>query len=155
MDVPPSRYRVVEQGRRLVVIDTSSGIPVSGIAESQRSHVVRLAEQLRESNPDRDAPPPTSTRAPSTPGPIEIGDPRVLTTQGWFDDKAPRRIRIDESRQGGVAMVLIPIVFAAMIAFFVLGWPVLLAGFLLIQPGVRKIIRGAITRWLDGMPQVG
>jgi hypothetical protein len=28
MDMPPSRYRVVEQGRRLVVIDTLAGEPV-------------------------------------------------------------------------------------------------------------------------------
>jgi hypothetical protein len=168
MDVPPSRYRVVERGRRLIVIDTKSGMPVSGIDRDQQAKIARLAAALHDTEP-RDQisdpapanepayhPPyePASRPPPSlSPAPIGAGDANILTTQPWFDDRAPRRIRIRENGQGAAAVAAIVALFASGLAFVTFGWPALVIGFVLLL-NLRKTMRAGITRWLDGMEQV-
>jgi hypothetical protein len=152
MDMPPSRYKVVERGRRLIVVDTVSGMPVTGLDPEQQARIDGLKQRLaapetRRSTPARDPAP--------APSPMAAGDPQVLATQDWFDDKAPRRVRIGKDQQTGFLVVLGVILAAVAAAWFAFGWPAfLVGGFFLWYKDVRRGIRGAITRWLDRMEQV-
>ena len=71
---PPSRYRVVEQGRRLVVIDTLTGAPAT-----------------------RSAPTPTASpsRLPSAPARTDFDGRSTLVTHPLYDDKAPRSLTLN------------------------------------------------------------
>ncbi len=68
---PPPRYRVEEQGRRLVVIDTLAGAPA-----------VR-------STPVASAPP---AKLPGAPKRADFGGRSTLVTHPIYDDRAPRTL---------------------------------------------------------------
>jgi|APFEC2959095171_1045051.scaffolds.fasta_scaffold00008_205 hypothetical protein len=141
-DAPPGRYKVVERGRRLVVIDTRSGQPAT-----------------REARP---APP---SPAVSLPAGIEQDTPRsiddqsghaVLTTSRLYDLKGPRRIVISDAASnrmnrsiGGIAIGLIA--FAILATFFPLL--LLLPVALLFQPKARAAFRTWMTARLDEADQ--
>ena len=149
MDMPPSRYKVVERGRRLVVIDTLSGEPVSPVDASQRERIAALEHRQQSSAPVRTAQPPPSSL------PITASAQGLLTTQRWFDDKAPRRVRLRQDNQGMASVVLLVLFVVPVVAFLIFGWPILLfLGVVLTQKAVRALLRGMVTRWLDGMDQV-
>jgi hypothetical protein len=141
MEVPPSRYRVVERGRRLVVLDSWNG----------DAPVVR-------------APPPSLDRPGAEPEPDEIrtdlkvaalalraGSARpILETRAWFDDKAPRRILLDTAKQGRASLLFVMVIVLGFLMIVAIGWPVLLVlGWLLFTPALRKAMRRFTTRWLD------
>lgn len=130
---PPSRYRVVEQGRRLVVIDTHTGRPAAQT---------------------RDAAPATDT-APLGPERIAFDGRAVLVTRAFYDDKAPRRLILDEgtarwletARSLGVGAAVLAIVAAVFL-------PALLAvlvftAIALANPKTRAAVRKPVTAWLD------
>jgi hypothetical protein len=131
MQPPPSRYKVVERGRRLEVIDTHTGKPVSHRHEPQAS--------APASQPQR--------------SPAGIDDGTVFTTQRWFDDKGPRtlrlnfatRARLDKLRTG------IAITVALLVALSFLFWPFvpILLFAAAVTPSTRNQLRAAATRWLD------
>ncbi|MBO9714135.1 hypothetical protein [Sphingomonas sp.] len=149
MDMPPGRYRVVERNRRLVVIDNRTGAPVTGADREPRS--TRSGGKVQAPKPSArpSAPPPIPMAGSSTPIPGE----KVLTTQPWFDDKAPRRVYIDDNRNSSALMVVGVLFFALFFAAFLFGWPVVVGAAALLG-GVRKHLRAGVTRWLDGFDQV-
>jgi hypothetical protein len=150
MDMPPTRYKVVEQGRRLVVLDSWNGdAPVTGHApRSDAAARPATVEQARAALRPR----PRADRAGNAPaGASET----VITTQPWFDAKGPRRIRIDASGQGQLLIAAMVAAMAAILLFVLTGWPLLLvAGFALAPPRVRAGLRLGVTAWLD-MQQAG
>lgn len=130
---PPSRYRVVEQGRRLVVIDTQTGRPaVSG---------------------HDPAPAPDTT--PLGPERIAFDGRAVLVTRPFYDDKAPRRLILDEGTArwlenarslgiGAAVLAVVATVFTpALLAVLVF------AAIALVNPKTRAAARKPITAWLD------
>ena len=128
MRPPPTRYKVVERGRRLEVIDTLTGEPVSRL-------------------------PSASSRQGSGAG----IDSDVFVTKRWYDDKAPRAIRINRAARAqftnlryGVAVAV-----ALLVVMGFLFWPllVILAFLLATGPTRRAQLRTASTRWLDGLDQ--
>ncbi|APR51766.1 hypothetical protein CA223_08150 [Sphingomonas koreensis] len=141
-DAPPGRYKVVERGRRLVVIDTRSGQPATHEA--------------------RPAPPSPAVLLPAG---IEQDTPRsiddqsghaVLTTSRLYDLKGPRRIVISDAASnrmnrsiGGIAIGLIA--FAILATFFPLL--LLLPVALLFQPKARAAFRTWMTARLDEADQ--
>lgn len=138
-EIPPSRYKVVERDRRLVVIDTLTGKPASG--------------------PGPVAP---SDCAPPPDRPIAEGEPRriddrsgaqILTTSPLYDLKAPRRIvmgdRFNEKIGAAIGGWLIGLFVAFVIAFLFFPWLLLVPVALLLQPKVRAAIRIWITARLD------
>lgn len=144
MDMPPSRYKVVERGRRLIVIDRLNGVPVSGLPPEQRERLQRLESRLRENSPPR----PALARPSAAPG-LD-----AIMTQRWYDDKAPRRVRMTDKHRSGSAAVLAVTAIVGVFALIWLGWFLVpIAAVLLFQPGVRKSIRKAITVWIDSMEQ--
>lgn len=135
-DAPPSRYKVVERGRRLVVIDTRTGQP------AVREPVVHI-------------PAPGAARPVETSARNNVDDRSgnaVLVTSRLYDLKGPRRIVINEAasnRMGrGIGSVVIGLVaFAILAVFFPLL--LLLPAILLFQPKVRNGFRQWITARLD------
>ena len=142
---PPSRYKVVERGRRLEVIDTRTG-------ERATSHhappplpggegLFPKMRRLRSSAP-----------AAGTAG----LDADTFITKAFYDAKAPRTIRInyvtrkllDGVRFGGA------LVIALLVAFGFLFWPFAFSVFaFLLSDKVRTKLRDASTRFVDTLDQ--
>ncbi|MES2055600.1 MAG: hypothetical protein V4564_06675 [Pseudomonadota bacterium] len=136
--VPASRYRVIEKDRRLFVIDTwaESGRPV----------------------------PPTQSpmaRTSMTPlvGPAKLSLPRQtrfdgsaeITTHPFFDDRAPRTIKLDPGRMQTLGRVKLGLFAASFVfALVVITNPwFLVAPLVLLNPALRKGGRRLLTAWLD------
>jgi len=128
---PPSRYRVVEKGRRLVVIDTRTG--------EAPTRVGRDAVKDLPLGPER----------------IAFDGRSVLVTRRFYDDKAPRRLTLDEGATrwlegarslaiGGAVLAVVLLIFLPWLALVVI--PV--AALLLRRQG-RAALRALATRWLD------
>ncbi len=146
MNAPPSRYKVVEQGRRLVVIDTwNGGTPIASAPPP--------SEKARRATPEQTrAALRSMQRARPTVGGSSAPAPVTITTQRWFDEKAPRRLRIEPQTQSKIAIALVFALVAAVLALVMIGWPAMVvAGVILAQPKLRKGLRSAITPMLDGL----
>lgn len=136
IEAPPSRYRVVERGRRLVVIDTHTGQPAT------------RALPARE---------PGAT--PSTAPVADEGRSSfaVLTTSRLYDLKAPRRIVMTPSfsdrigRAAGGWVVALFVGGTVVTLFAPMLW--LVALFALLQPKLRDRVRAWITAQLDAADQ--
>ena len=129
---PPPRYRVVEEGRRLVVIDTVSGAPVG------RS----VADAPGAGRPAKLLPAPERT---------DFGGRSTLVTHPVYDDRGPRTLALDEGATRTVALAKMVGLGAAMA--FVVGivfapWLIVLP-ILLVNPKTRAAVRAPVTRWLD------
>ncbi|WP_097062800.1 hypothetical protein [Sphingomonas guangdongensis] len=126
---PPSRYRVVERDRRLVVIDTRTGQPASGEA----------------------APLPAKRALPSLPDRTSFDGRATLVTHPLYDDKGPRELVLDPAAStmlGRAGLVLAVAAIATVIAAVAFP-PLLILVVLLLNPQPRRRLRAAITRWLD------
>ena len=166
MDMPPSRYRIVERGRQLVVIDTR---PDADVAE------VRI-----ESVPPGDALNPAVTRTvePSTSPVSEdrsgmgllaqaggsmgdalvrkapSGEAEYFDTHRWFDEKGPRRVKLSAAGREQLNVALLTVLggLGAGAAASVFASPlILLVGLTLFSGKTRTSIRAQITRWIDGL----
>lgn len=127
---PPPRYRVVEQGRRLVVIDTLTGTPAARPA------------------PDAAAPVPKLPRAPE---PTDFGGRSTLVTHPLYDDRAPRTLELDEAATQTVAtlrMVALGAAVAFAIGVVFAPW-LIMVPIALVNPRTRAALRAPVTRWLD------
>jgi len=132
MKLPPTRYRVVERGRRLVVIDTQTGAPVSQHGDPARPNL------------------------PVQRSPAGVDDGSVFATQRWFDDKAPRTVRLNYASRQQIKNIRFSIAIAVAVCVILgfLFWPLLvLLAVLLVQPKLHKRARAAVTGWIDGLDQ--
>jgi hypothetical protein len=128
MEPPPTRYKIVERGRRLEVIDTWTG---------QTDAASR--ERLR----------PTDQAG--------IDDGTVFTTRAWHDDKAPRTVRMNYAAKARLTNLRygIAVAVAVLVGLSFLFWPiaVILIVLLVSAPKLRLQLRAASTRWIDGFDQ--
>ena len=107
----------------------------------------------------KNAPPPLLPRPLAKPvaSPAGVDDGNVFTTKPWFDDRGPRtvrmnfatRARIDQLRFGAAILIA----FAVAFSFLFWPWFPIAAVALLAQPKLLKKLRGASTRWIDGLDQ--
>ena len=144
--IPPSRYKVVERGRRLVVIETLTGKPASpehGQVGSTLPHTPN-------------APRRTTERPVADAAPRRVDDrsgAAILTTSPFYDLKAPRQIVMDDRFNDRIGKAiggwLIGLFFAISIAFLFFPWLIVLPFILAFQPKVRAAIRQWITARLD------
>ncbi|MDG2533694.1 hypothetical protein P6144_08555 [Sphingomonas sp. HITSZ_GF] len=147
--MPPSRYRVVEQGRRLVVIDTQAGGPVHPVpsAPEMPGEKRRRMEAPRPS--DRPAPRPTR---PEPRGRYAGGEGIGFTTAPWFDKEAPRTIRINQEGQTQLGIVLLVLLVVGGFLIAAIGWPIaIVLGFLALNPKTRDGLRTAATTWITAL----
>lgn len=156
MDVPPSRYRVEERGRRLIVIDRTTGRQVSSPSPRPLAGGEDASKRRRQ-NP---APPPSTAKGVQ---PWRLGlkkpqaTPDSFVTRNWFDAKAPRAIKLNYRTRSQLDLVRMfgAIAIAVAVAGSFLFWPwfvILLAGLLAPQKA-RSRLRDASTRWIDGLDQ--
>lgn len=129
---PPSRFKVVERGRRLEVIDTQAG-----------DAPTRSARRPAAAPQDRPAGWwPCATRFDGT---VEF------ETRAFYDEKAPRRITLDPGtaqRLGYARWVVASTVVLAVVVVLLQPW--LLVGTLaLANPALRARLRGWTTRLVD------
>jgi hypothetical protein len=121
-EIPPSRWKVVERGRRLVVIDTLSG---------------------EEAGPSPAVAPPSTM--------ISADKGSVLTTRAWYDVKGPRTIALDARAVALLGRARTAVVIGLAI-WVVIGvtMPLLFAPLLALgQVQVRGRLRDAATRFID------
>lgn len=145
---PPSRYRIVERGRRLEVIDTRTAsqpktpLPLAGGA--------RGGDELFPKSRGFRLPP--RARASGAAG----VDADTFVTKAFYDAKAPRTIRIDfitRKRLDGVRFGG-AIAIALLVAFGFLFWPLAFSVFgFLLSDKVRQRLRAASTRFVDTLTQ--
>lgn len=140
-EAPPSRWRVVERGRRLDVIDTATGLRVAAPTDPEPA--------------PRD--PARAWRGLSLPRRTRFDGSGEWTTHRWYDANGPRTIRLDAVDAARIGRVQVGLVVAAIVAVIaVIAWPWLLIGLALpLQAAVREPARKAITRWLDGLAREG
>ena len=134
--VPPSRYRVVEKRRRLVVIDTLTG---------------ETATRAMPATPPRPEQVSLARRLPTGPQQTSFDGRAVLDTHSSYDLKAPRTIHLDPGATAFLGWLKIgAAVGAALFVAAVIFQPWLFALiFVVLQPVNRSRARTRITRWLD------
>ncbi len=176
-ELPPSRYRVIERGRRLEVIDTLAGrrpayavearpqpwVPVSD-ADRPAANVPDIAPEPVEAEERASMPPPPAPLGsmPEAPpdflinaaGVFGSGRDRdgrlLLNTARWYDAKGPRTIALDQAAErklGAAVLVLMAIVVGGIIAGLLVGWLGLVLAFVVFSLVGR--IKGIATPWLD------
>ena len=142
-EVPPSRYKVVERDRRLVVIDTLTGKPASSPgpvppADRQDHQLSAIERPVTEAEPRR-----IDDRSGA----------QILTTSPLYDLKAPRQIvmgdRFNEKIGKAIGGWLVGLFFAFSIAFMFYPWLIVVPFVLILQPKLRAAIRQWITARLD------
>jgi hypothetical protein len=150
MDMPPSRYRVVERGRRLVVIDTQRGVTLTPTMRAPAPRRDTGRPPVARAEPMRIEPTRAEVAPLSQAPKAGVGDGQVWVTQSWYDAKAPRRIPINfvnrqrmKNLQGG----LITAVIVVFILFFL--WPMLPFVLVFLLFGMRKKIKGGMTKFID------
>ncbi|RZJ78805.1 MAG: hypothetical protein EON88_33755 [Brevundimonas sp.] len=149
MDAPRTRYRVVERGRRLEVIDTwNHDAPVRRVADpmpAARHGLEAAAKSLR-------TPPVQAARAPR----FDQRGRGLIHTQRWYDDKGPRQIVVTpqgEEKLKGLRIVALVAVLILLVMGY-LFWPLLfIVPFLALNEGTRKNLRAASTKFLDEINQ--
>lgn len=134
-DMPPTRFRVVERGRRLEVIDTHAG----------KAPPARRTE----------APRPMDGKTPrfKLPEKLRFDGGGSWTTDGFYDAKGPRTVTLDASamqklRYVGAGLVAVVIVWVLLAAIIPALWG---APLLLINLKVRDTLREWATGFIDGL----
>jgi hypothetical protein len=155
MQPPPSRYKVVERGRRLEVIDTRTGEPASRSIPLPRAGGTR--GEIGRAPRDLTGPPASPASARGATGESAGIDTDVFVTRSWFDDKAPRPIRMNFANRQRLLNLRwgAAIAVALLVALSFLFWPlaIMLVIALAAGPKLRAQLRAASTSWLDGFDQ--
>jgi len=135
-EVPPSRYRVVERGRRLEVIDT-------------RAEGAAPARTATSSPGPGPAPGPASAdRRPGLPDKVRFDGTREWTTHGFYDAGGPRRVRLGPVAMQALGYGVIAAV-VAIVALVVLAGPGVLAGLAVMAALGMQHGKPWLTRRLD------
>lgn len=141
MDMPPTRFRIVERDRRLIVIDTHAD-PGS---ERLRGMVPADRRRKRGGSVARGIALVLASGATTADG-----DP-ILETRPSYDDKAPRLIAIGPEAQRRVAIAaalqLVAIILFGVIA--VESPAAILLPLAFLNEQVRGWARRRVTAWLD------
>ncbi|MEG3144467.1 hypothetical protein U1839_07345 [Sphingomonas sp. RT2P30] len=159
MRPPPSRYRVIERGGRLIVIDNWAKDGASPVSDAPTTSRPPLAPTGR-------APAGTMPSAPdgllqrlvtlATIGAVDPDGRPFWVTARWYDAKGPRAFALGPAgvrRLGGGLLGVLAVALAVLIGFFVVGVPmILILGALGATTG--KTLTAAVTRWIDGFAQL-
>jgi hypothetical protein len=131
---PTPRYRVIERGRRLEVIDTLTGEAVKAAFTPE---------------PGRAA----ASRWPTLPETEGFDGRALLSTHPWYDNKAPRRVLLDPGTMQWIGVAKgVTIVAAIALVLVSVAAPLALAVLLLplaLPSSLRDTLRRTATGWLD------
>lgn len=162
MDMPPTRFRVVERGRRLEVIDTATGRaiggkpgsnPVASSAGARRDDTPLLLDRVIERSTDPGA--AFERNLSGLPRTIRDGTAR-FTTRAFYDDRAPRTVTLDPARAKilrGAAFAALMLLIITPALLLMLAWSsfpllVVLAA-VVFNPKVRERLRAGVTSLID------
>jgi hypothetical protein len=179
LEAPPSRYRVIERGGRLVVIDSQSGTTPLRARDLLPAVTDGAAPRYVDYPTDDDAPaptpaavleaprsaltpPPNRSLAPEAPGALRsvaatvAGDRRddqgrlLLTTARWYDAKAPRTLALTKAGEQQLGGAMIALIVAAVVALFLVMFGSVV-GWMIVFATVFAAGRAkpAVTAWLD------
>jgi len=156
MDMPPSRYRVEERGRRLVVVDRATGREVSPTKFPLTLAGGDAAAGRRQSG---HAPPERGKGAQAWK--FGFRQPRAtpdsFVTRSWFDAKAPRTIKLNYTAHSRLSVLRFggAILIALLVTGSFLFWPwfPFTIAAVLTPAKMRAHLREASTRWIDGFDQ--
>ena len=141
-DMPPSRFRVVERGRRLEVIDTravKSEATISGKPEPTKSPAKPLAP-VKGAGLDQWASKKLSEKmGAKTPG--------TWTTSRLYDAKAPRTFVLGE--QGMQTMIFVAAGLIVAIVLAIIFPPLFAVPLALANPKIRGFVRRWATEQID------
>lgn len=136
--VPTSRYRVIEKDRRLFVIDTWAD---GGRPEHAPISPASGASPI----------PPAAPPKLALPKQTRFDGSAEVTTHRFYDDRAPRTIKLDAASMrtlGRVKLGMVVASFAFVLVVIDNPW-FIAAPFVLLNPAIRKGVRKAVTAWLD------
>ena len=163
MDMPPTRFRVVERGRRLEVIDTATERAIGGKPGSDRAGssmtTTRKDTPLMLDQVVSRASAPLSTPAPqpgALPRAARFDGTVSFTTRTFYDDHAPRTVTLDPARAKlvrGVAFAALVLLIITPALLLMLAWSsfpllVVLAA-VVFNPKVRERLRVGVTALID------
>ncbi len=160
MRPPPSRYRVIERGGRLIVVDNWAK------DGGERPAVERTATPRRPVIPTRRAPAGMMPSAQqglrqrvasiATLGAVDPEGRPFWITSRWYDAKGPRNFALGPAgvrRLGGGLLGVMALVTAVLISFFVIGFPMIVVlGALAATLG--KNLNAVVTGWIDRFEQL-
>lgn len=154
---PAPRYKVVERGRRLEVIDTQTGRPASSHASVPLVGAPKGRAPERSRDVLMGAPAARSSAEAPQRSPAGLDNGNVFTTRRWYDEKAPRTIKLNFTTRKRIDGLRFGIAIAAAIGVALSFWwwpvfPVLVVG-LAAAPKSRKNLRAAVTRFVDTLDQ--
>ena len=135
-DMPPTRFRVVERGRRLEVIDTQGGNPVP----------------VRRTGTPRPAAVPGKPRF-RLPQKLRFDGGASWATDSFYDARGPRTLTLDPGamqklRYAGAGLVAIVVIWVVLAFAIPIVWG---APLLLFNPKTRETVRDQVTAFLDGL----
>ena len=156
MDAPGTRYKVVERGRRLEVIDTWNNnaavkpVRAEPVDRAPQRDAYAAMESMR--GPRREAPATSAASAPR----LDQRGRGLLQTRSWYDEKGPREIVVTqagaEKLRGLRIVAFVALFILAVMAF--LFWPLLfIVPFFVLNEATRKNLRAASTKFLDTINQ--
>ena len=143
MQPPPGRYKVVERGRRLEVIDSRTGQPVAGTRSPASADGVPPQEP--GAVPSRWAGLRRRRRPAAT----------AFVTRPFYDARAPRRVPINFRVRARfrTLRLAIGVGTALFVAASFLLWPAVpvIPIAALAAPRIREALRAASTRFVDAL----
>ena len=148
---PPPRYRVVERGRRLVVIDTWDKSDAPAAQPVSQS----MQRGMMGATPKASGIGSLLVRLACVGAADGNGRP-ILTTMEYYDAKGPREIILSDAaaRRLGSALSRVAValvVIVAMMWMFPILFFVLVAGFWAGIAALNSTAKPVVTRWIDGL----
>jgi hypothetical protein len=155
---PPPRYRVVERGRRLVVIDTwdKGAAPVGAPTPPTSPPTPSNLPRAMDATPQRAGGIGRLLVSLACGGAMDGQWRPILTTKEYYDAKGPREIILSPPAARRLGSLLSRVAIAlAVIALILWIFPYLLillvGGFWAGIAGFNSVATPAVTRWLDGL----
>ena len=179
LEAPPSRYRVIERGGRLVVIDSvAGGAPLKArdllpATVDDLDEPPRLAEDDKDVRPAQEfllqalatrktsatasqssfAEPPTLLRnvAATVCSDARDADGRLQwTTARWFDAKGPRTVALSKKAEPQLGFATLALLIAAFCAvIFVVAFGFVAFIVLFVAGSFARQAKPAVTAWID------
>ena len=161
---PPSRYRVVERDRRLVVVDSWAKNAPPG--EGKPAPRPGVAGTPGARLPGTTRPGIASPRGATGLAGILVriacfgsddgdGHP-ILSTVAYYDDRGPRDITLAPAGERRLGRMLVTVIVALFVAVVLLSLvlPFLVVLFfaaIAVNAGMSSFAKPIVTRWLDGL----
>jgi hypothetical protein len=161
---PPPRYRIVERGRRLVVIDSwNKGGPTNDAGSAPTQNI---GSNL-SSRPTTKARPGLANLQSATGfagllvriaclGSDDGAGHPILTTHEYYDAEGPRDITLSAAGERRLGRSLITLIIGLLLVvgllwFLVPLLVVLFFGAIAVNASMNSFLKPAITLWLDGL----